>query len=229
VRYDTIFLLTKTCQDGNHAGIVGGMTSDPGLRERKKQATRAALSRAAWALMVEQGIDAVTPEAVAEAVDVSPRTFRNYFASREEAILDWLAQRGEPVGDAIRARPASEPVWDSLISVVPEAVAEIIGSRDDMVALMRACRESPAMFAHHLVFYERGHWEFTRVIAERSGTDPRRDLAPRVMAAATTAVLKEAVDMWSKGDTDATLTELIREGLVQLRAGMPVGATPPPA
>jgi AcrR family transcriptional regulator len=200
------------------------MTSDLGLRERKKQATRAALSEAAWTLMVERGIDAVSPEAVAEAVNVSPRTFRNYFGSREEAILDWMVQRGQPIGDAIRARPAGEPVWDSLISVVPDSVAAMIGSRQDMVALMRACRENTALLGQHLAVYERGHWEFTEVIAERTGTDPRRDFPPRLMAAAIAAVIKEAVDMWSEGATDATLSDLIREGLVQLRAGLPLGA-----
>lgn len=59
--------------------MVPCMTLEVSLRERKKLATRAALSHAAWSLMVERGLEAATPEAIAEAADVSPRTFRNYF------------------------------------------------------------------------------------------------------------------------------------------------------
>jgi AcrR family transcriptional regulator len=199
-------------------------TSDVGLRERKKQATRAALSEAAWALMVERGIEAVTPEAVAEAVEVTPRTFRNYFASREEAILDRLVQRGDPVGDAIRARPADEPLWDSLIIVVPELVGSIVVSREDMIALMRACRDNTSMLAQHLAVYEQSHGRFAEVIAERTGSDAHRDPAPRLMAAAVLAVLRTAVEMWTEAQTDRPLPELVRDGLVQLRAGLPLGA-----
>ncbi len=133
------------------------MTSEMGLRERKKLATRAALSQAAWSLMVEHGLDAVTPEAIAEAVDVSPRTFRNYFTSREEAILDELVRRAASVTEAIRARPASEPVWDSLVHVLPTVVAGLVGGRRDIVVLMGAIKCDPAMQAQHLVTFERGH------------------------------------------------------------------------
>ncbi|MET9501999.1 hypothetical protein ABZY42_09725 [Streptomyces sp. NPDC006622] len=45
------------------------MTSQMSLRQRKKLATRSALSHAAWSLMAEQGLDAATPEAVAEAAN----------------------------------------------------------------------------------------------------------------------------------------------------------------
>src|SRR5215208_6054924 len=91
--------------DWQRWGTVLPMTDQLGLRERKKLATREALSHAAWRLMVQRGLDAVTPEAIAEAAQVSPRTFRNYFASREEAIIDGLIQSGRAtITDDIRAR-----------------------------------------------------------------------------------------------------------------------------
>jgi len=203
------------------------MTEHLSLRERKKQATREALSHAAWRLMLERGLSAVTPEAVAEAAEVSPRTFRNYFASREEAIIDGLVQRGGgSIPDEIRARPAGEPLWDSFMQVLPTAVTQLVGAREDLHLLMQVVNESPAMFAQHLVVFERSHTILTELIAERTGTDIRRDLAPRLLAAAVGMALRTSVEIWAEGDVDATLPDLIRQSLAQLRAGLPLGAEP---
>ena len=203
------------------------MNSELGLRERKKLATRVALSHAAWSLMIERGLDAVTPDMIAEAADVSPRTFRNYFASREEAILDAFLQRGLPLVESLRARPAGEPVWDSLLELLPTAVAEIVGARDDLVVVMRAIRDNPAMLAQHLVVFERTYSRLAEVIAERTGTDAQHDLAPRLLAAAAASALKTSIELWAESDTDVLLPDLIREGLGRLRAGLPQGAAAP--
>jgi AcrR family transcriptional regulator len=202
------------------------MTSEMSLRERKKHATRAALSHAAWSLMIEKGLDAATPETIAEAVDVSSRTFRNYFASREEAILDGLVRRATSLVDAIRARPADEPVWDSLTRILPDVLAGVIGDRDDAAVLMRAVRDNPAMQAQHLVTYQRTGQLLAEVIAERTGTDVERDLAPRLLAAAASLALRTSVELWVEGATGAALPDLVRESLAQLRAGLPLGTAP---
>jgi AcrR family transcriptional regulator len=58
-----------------------------GLRERKRVATRAAIERAALGLILEHGYDPVTVDMICEAAMVSPRTFFNYFGSKEGVIL----------------------------------------------------------------------------------------------------------------------------------------------
>lgn len=58
-----------------------------GLRERKKRATRRALRDAAFDLVAAHGLDAVTVDQVCDVVGVSPRTFFNYFRSKEDALV----------------------------------------------------------------------------------------------------------------------------------------------
>ncbi|MGK2867988.1 MAG: TetR/AcrR family transcriptional regulator [Mycobacterium sp.] len=58
-----------------------------GLRERKRLATRRAIFRAALKVVRERGLDGATVDEISRIADVSPRTFFNYFASKEEAIL----------------------------------------------------------------------------------------------------------------------------------------------
>ena len=69
--------------------------SDSGssLRERKRTATRIAITTAARTLTAARGVNGFTVEELCEEVGISRRTFFNYFPAKEDAIL------GSPVDD----------------------------------------------------------------------------------------------------------------------------------
>jgi len=62
-------------------------TSSTGLRDRKRMQTRARLEEAAVTLVLRDGLENTTVDAISELADVSPRTFFNYFESKDRAIL----------------------------------------------------------------------------------------------------------------------------------------------
>ena len=77
----------------------------PGRRERKKAATREAISDVATQLFLARGFDQVTVAEVAEAADVSIKTVFNHFGSKEDLFLDREAEVRQGIVDAVAGRP----------------------------------------------------------------------------------------------------------------------------
>jgi AcrR family transcriptional regulator len=90
------------------------------LRTRKKAATRLSLHEAALRLAMERGLDGVTVEDIADEVGVSRRTFSNYFANKEDAVLHADRERTRALVALVEGRPAEEPPWQALRAAASE-------------------------------------------------------------------------------------------------------------
>ncbi|NDL60034.1 TetR/AcrR family transcriptional regulator [Phytoactinopolyspora mesophila] len=66
---------------------AAGQRQPPGLRERKKARTRAAIQREAVHLFRAQGFSATTIEQIAEAAEVAPSTVFRYFPTKEDLVV----------------------------------------------------------------------------------------------------------------------------------------------
>ena len=104
------------------------MQEPTGLRERKKAETRTALSQAVLRLALERGLDEVTADDIAAAANVSVRTFHNYFGTKEEALVAAWTSEFEVHVEALRARPADEPILVSLEHLLSGIAANVVDS-----------------------------------------------------------------------------------------------------
>jgi AcrR family transcriptional regulator len=193
-----------------------------GLRERKKVATREALSMAALTLAVERGLDNVLVEDIAAAAGVSPRTFNNYFSSKYEAISSRASDRIFRVGQALLDRPADEPLWDAITAAVLDVHA---GAAElpppGWLAGLRPVLSSPAMAGELLKTYVKMQKGLAAAIADRLGPgDALMDplgMYPEIMAAAVAAATQVASDHWLRADPPVPLLGLVETALKQLR------------
>src|SRR5215469_4311778 len=97
-----------------------------GLRERRKQQARHAISGAAMALFTAQGFDKVTISKVADAAGVSKMTVTNYFPRKEDLVFDRAEVTIASLADAVTKRAPGE----SLLTAIRRDYAERIAAGD---------------------------------------------------------------------------------------------------
>jgi AcrR family transcriptional regulator len=169
------------------------------LRERKKARTRRALVEAALRLFAERGFEATTVADIAEAADVSPRTFFTYFPAKEDVLFADVQDRIDRLRDALAKRAPDESFLD---------------------ALRRAARDILA----DPTFQAEAQRTHMQVIAADLGVD-QTDLQPQVAAAAAVNALRGAFMAWflsgASGDPQPAFDQavnLLEHGLGTLSA-----------
>lgn len=76
-----------------------------GLRELKKQRTRATIVDVAARLCAQQGYEQTTVDQIAAAAEISPRTFSRYFPNKEAVIGALIEDTAEHVAEALARQP----------------------------------------------------------------------------------------------------------------------------
>ncbi|MGW5324606.1 TetR family transcriptional regulator [Streptomyces sp. NPDC004014] len=176
------------------------------LRDRKKRRTREALLRAALELFTTQGYEHTTVDEIAEAVDVSQRTFFRYFAGKEEVAFAVQEMTEALFVAAVRARPAHEAPMEALRQAVLEgwdAIRETVDSAVPVELYLRMYRtieSTPALLAAHLRRSVATEETIARLLAEREGVDVDTDPRPRLAVAVFGGVMRVTERQWCTGD-----------------------------
>ena len=193
-----------------------------GLRERKKAQTRQALSWAAVKLSVQRGFENVLVEDIAAEAGVSPRTFNNYFASKAEAVAARHVDRIAMITSELRERPKDEPLWTAITAAVLDQDGIDAEPPAGWVEGVRVMVETPALQGEIAKAYTVAGRALAEVIAERTGTDPERDLYPKLVAQMVGVAYDVATTHWMNAtDRPQRLAELLRDALEQVASGLP--------
>jgi AcrR family transcriptional regulator len=194
-------------------------TAEPGLRERKKAATRQALHEAAMRLSTEHGLDRITVEAIADEAGVSRRTFSNYFGSKEEALMYGDFRRVQSLIEALRARPAGETPWAALTAVASEFNRQLGDLDPQMVAQGRLMRSHPTLLAAQVQTFAAIERELAAEVSARMTEDDPRGVRARMTAATFLVTLRVSVNMWLDAPVGTRLWDIAEEALANAGRG----------
>lgn len=193
-----------------------------GLRERKKLATRRALLHEAVRLTVERGLDHVTVEDIAAAAGVSPRTFFNYFSSKEEAVVGDGPPRPSP--EALAAYVAGGPTGDRVddlktlvASAVPTGAA--LPSLEDLKLRKCLLAREPGLAPKFMAAFHDTENELVEAVAARNGEDPD-DLHPQLTAAVATTAIRFSVRRWLASEGELDVHDILAQTFEVLKKGL---------
>ncbi|MEY9951259.1 TetR family transcriptional regulator [Leifsonia sp. EB34] len=223
------------------AEIIGTSEGELGLRERKRIATRRAIQLAALELASERGFDHVTVDEISHAANVSPRTFFNYFPSKESAIIGELPELPDEasIERFIEAGPA-EPILDGLGRLLIAAIetGDLDGGLDgsdagdaasakELHALRRTLlKGNPELFAQRMASMHKFEDALSAVVQRRLAHDDP-DLAAdeeavhqraRLVTYVAFAGMRHAWSCWADHGGVEPLADRLRSSFAQLQA-----------
>ena len=201
--------------------------SAPGLRERKRLATRRAIQQAVLNLATEHGYDNVTIEEISAAADVSPRTFFNYFASKDDAIVGDVPSLADL--DAARQfidEGGQENLLYGLGRFLEAASSAFSDDRAESQRRRLLLREHPALFTKRMATFHEFEDELAELIGRRlvmdepAIADNPDDLRQRsrLVALIGFATMRFAYRRWIESEDQGTLSSQIQEAFEQLDA-----------
>jgi AcrR family transcriptional regulator len=198
------------------------------LRERKKLATRRLLRRAALELVAERGLHDVTVEDIAEAADVSPRTFFNYFASKEAVLFGGDPERAAELREGVVTEAPGKSVLEALGAVLArdsEAMADELrslgGDPAEWLRRMKVARTDPHVRAAHAAQMAMLERALAEGVAARIGADQETDPYPGILAAAAVSVVRACLTFWAGTGGAIPLSQLIDRAFTALGDGLP--------
>jgi AcrR family transcriptional regulator len=166
----------------------------PGLRERRKQETRQAISDIATRMFVTRGFDDVTIAEVAGAAGVAKMTVTNYFPHKEDLVFDRAEAVIRHLADVIAARAPGESMLAAIRRDYAGAVARAdvtIGLSSPAFAAMVV--SSPALTGRVREMLDQRERALGDAIAAETGTDnPEQRLVAALLASVHRVLSAEA-------------------------------------
>ena len=194
-----------------------------GRRERKKHQTSVALAEAALKLFAERGFAETTVEEIADAADMSSRTFFRHFPSKEAVVFADDEARRELLVGALRERPETEPV----LQTVREAALVLADDYNAAKEFVRfeLVRRHRSIGAQWLAIGTAWENVLAEEIAARLELPSKFDVTARTLAAAAMGAWRVAQSNWAYDRGRRSLREHVERSFTVLSR---LGALTPP-
>jgi AcrR family transcriptional regulator len=181
-----------------------------GLRERKKQKTKASIQREALRLFKKRGYDETTIEDIAEAAEISPSTFFNYFPTKEDVVIydDYDPQ----VAAELTAHVQGESLAQSVKRVIGMLGGVFESDREEIYERAKLSVEVPELRARIWEELERARDLFAGILAARTGRD-RSDFQIRVISMALVAGAFEASLEWVRLGGEGSMLDIFERAM----------------
>ena len=193
------------------------MSSIDGLRERKKVQTRDAIRESAHDLFAARGFAGTTVDDIAEAANVSPRTFFRYFTNKEDVLFSEFDETLDLLQAFLASRPLDEAIDDSL-RLAGEQFASVGRGTSADPSGFAIFRSSEALNARYLQSFFRLESLIAEWLAARLGL-PATDIVPRTLATVVASGARVALDVWAE-EPELELGELLQPTLAMVSGAL---------
>ncbi|MFJ3789617.1 TetR family transcriptional regulator [Kitasatospora sp. NPDC090091] len=202
------------------------------MAERKRRLVAEELAAAALQLLAQKGFDAVTIDEIAAAAGVSKRTFFRYFASKEDVVVQVLADLGPVMRTELAARPAGErpslalrnAVWISVAACADGAGRG--GASERALRVVQLILGTPALLARFLERQAQWREELAAELAHRLGLDPATAMYPPLAAGMALSAFDAVLRRWSGSDGAEDPAALLEQAFAVLAPALDAVAGP---
>ena len=174
------------------------VTTPEGLRARRRRETARDIHLAALGLARENGFETVTVEAISKATGVAPRTFFNYFPTKEAAVVHgpFDLDEADVAAFTAGAAVAAPQLLAELVDLLTATLARDTPDSGELHDVMAVAQDHPGVLASMLAQLEGFQRRVAAVVAGRLDR-PADDEVAVLVAALALAILRTGVDRWA--------------------------------
>jgi AcrR family transcriptional regulator len=189
-------------------------------KDRRRTKLAAQIERTALSLFVKRGISAVTIDQIADAADISRRTFFRYFASKEDLLLGDRQRYDDSLARAVAKEQPSHSAVRMLRDILVDMSHEVEAEAETARLRLELFRKYPEEMSG--AFEQQRAWSstFMAMVAQRMGLNDSRDMRPALIVRVMMSAANVALHNWFTKGAEQPLHELVESALDQTIAGL---------
>lgn len=189
------------------------------VRTRRKAETTRALKDSVRRLTIERGLHGFTIEEVCDEVGVSRRTFFNYFASKEDAVIGVPVDRDESgAAERFTARGArgAQSLIDDLVNLHLDRWSSGAVTSEEVSQLIAAFDREPRLIGHMLQVAGAAERDDVQLVERREGL-PSGDEHAAAAVQVVGAVIRSSIEALFQPDATDDFATIVRRRVDAIR------------